>query len=167
MAMDLRLHTFHWEHRLPDWPAAAVAGFAAGAVLMMLELFWTALVTGGNQWHSSHLIAAILMGPDALQSSDFSVGIVTVALGTHYALGTGFGLVLGWIIAGFHWERKLGMTLAIGALFGLVLYLLDFQVMTSVFPWMAGLRGWTTLLAHLVFGLAAAIMYWKLNRRGG
>jgi hypothetical protein len=165
--MVLHLHPLRWEHRLPDWPAAAVAGFAAGAVLMVLELLWTTLVAAaGDPWHISHLVAAILIGPDALQSTGFSVGVVAVALCTHYALGIGFGLVLGWIIVGFHWESNLIVALAVGALFGLALYGLDFHVLAHVFPWMAGLRGWATLGAHLVFGIVAAVMYWKLNRQG-
>jgi hypothetical protein len=28
------------------------------------------------------------------------------------------------------------------------------------------LRGWATLVAHLVFGVSAALLYWKLARRG-
>lgn len=163
--MDLHLNRLHWEHRLPDWPAAAVAGLAAGAALMVAELIWAALVVGANPWVISHRVAAILLGHGALQSGEFDAGVVAAALVTHYALGVVFGLVLGWIIAGFHWERRLATTLLIGLVFGAALYLVDFHVMTSVFPWMAALRGWTTLLAHGLFGLVAALMYWKLNRQ--
>lgn len=164
--MDLHLHSHHWEqHRLVDWPAAAVAGLAAGAVLMVLNLLWSATVSGDSLWRSSHLVAALLMGPEeALASSGFNLGVVVVALATHYALGVAFGLALAFIIVGFHWESNVGAMQIIGALFGLALYLFDFYAVAQIFPWFAELRGWPTLVAHLVFGVVAALLYWKLNR---
>lgn len=164
MDMHLRLYSHRWEHRLPDWPAAAVAGLVAGAVLMVLDLLWSATVTGDSPWRTSHLIAAIALGPAALTSSAFSLGVVSAALATHYALGIGFGLALAFIIVGFHWESSLAVMQLIGALFGLVLYLFDFYAMTQFFPWFAELRGWPNLVAHLVFGVVAALLYWKLHR---
>ena len=70
VTMQLHMHSHQWEHRLPDWPAAAVSGFVAGAVLMVLELLWTTNVIGSSSWSTSHKIAAIVMGQDALQSID-------------------------------------------------------------------------------------------------
>jgi hypothetical protein len=164
--MELHLHRLHWEHRLPDWPAAAVAGFVAGAVLMLMELAWTAFVSGADPWQMTRQIAAIVMGWETLQSTGFDALVVAVALLTHYALGVGFGLVLGWILAGFRLDANLGAMLAVGVAFGLVLYLVDFHLMVRVFPWFESLRGWPTLAAHLVFGAVAALMYWQLGRRG-
>lgn len=164
--MDLHLNRMHWEHRLPDATAAAVAGLAAGAVLMVLELLWTSFVTAGDPWRVSRLVAALLMGVDPLQTGGFDALVVAVALLTHYGLGIGFGLALAWLIAGFRLESNPALTLAIGALFGLALYLIDFYVMVRVFPWFIPLRGWPTLAAHLVFGIVAALMYWRLDRQG-
>ena len=69
--MQLHMHSHHWEHRLPDWHAAAVSGFVGGAVLMVLELLWTTNVIGSSPWSPAHQIAAIVMGRDVLQSIDF------------------------------------------------------------------------------------------------
>ncbi|MBA3598471.1 MAG: hypothetical protein H0W40_14005 [Methylibium sp.] len=164
--MDLHLPSHHWEHRLPDWPAAAVSGFVAGAALMVLDLLWSALVSGESPWRTSNLIAAIVLGQDTLASSAFSLGVVTAALVTHYALGVVFGLALAFILAGFHWDTSPSMTAVVGTLFGLVLYALNFHAMTQIFPWFAELRGWPTLAAHLLFGIVAALMYRQLKRRG-
>ncbi|HSV71625.1 MAG TPA: hypothetical protein VLI72_16075 [Methylibium sp.] len=161
--MDLHLPSYHWEHRLPHWPAAAVAGLVAGAVLMLLDLLWSALILGESPWRTSHLIAAIVLGPDALASAEFGLGVVSAALVTHYVLGVVFGLALAFIVAGFHWDAQPAVMLGAGALFGLALYVLDFHVMTQFFPWFAELRGWPTFIAHLVFGVVAALLYWKLN----
>ena len=162
--MDLHIHV-HQGERLPDWPAAAVAGLGAGAVLMVLELFWSALVTGGSPWTTSHLIAAIVMGPDTLQSTDFNVMIVAVALVAHYVLGALFGLLLAAIIAPLHLDSTVGLVSA-GAVFGACLYLLNFYGMAHFLPWFVEWRGAATLITHVIFGVAAALFYWKLNRYG-
>jgi len=161
--MDVGIHSLHWERRLPDWPAAAVAGFAAGAVLMVLELLWS-LVGGESPWRASHQVAAIVLGPDTQQTAGFALGVVTVALATHYALGIAFGIVLAVLIAPLHLESNAGASLAAGALFGAVLYLFDFYAMVGWFPWFADMRGAPTLVAHLVFGMSAALLYWEFER---
>ncbi|RZI39979.1 hypothetical protein EGT07_26140 [Herbaspirillum sp. HC18] len=162
--MELHLHSHHLEHRRPDWVAAAASGFVAGAILMVLELFWTSIVQDTNPWITSHKIAAIVLGSDVLRSASFSVGIVGVALIIHYVLGIAFGLVLAAIIAPFHSDSSMGRALLVGAVFGWILYLINFYVLTSVFPWFADMRGSGTMIANVIFGMAAALMYEKLER---
>jgi hypothetical protein len=187
--MELHLNRIGAGDRQPDWVAAAVAGFAAGAVLMILELAWTAS-TGGNApghtsqlaaapelawtassgsygpWRTSQLVAALTLGQGVLNppAQVFSFGLVGVALITHYVLGVVFGLVLGAIIAAWPREPDVGMSLAIGGGFGVLLYILNFHVLTPVVPWFAEMRGWSTLIGHLVFGMAAALLYLQLAR---
>ena len=163
--MELHMQSHRWAPQVPNWPAAAVAGFTAGAVMMVLELLWAALVVGASPWTISHMLAAIVMGPDVLQSTDFSFNIVALALATHYVLGIVFGIILSAIIASFHFDSSASMVLLIGAAFGLVLYLFNFYGMVRFFPWFADLRGWPTLATHLAFGMTAALMYWKLEPR--
>jgi len=141
---------------------------AAGAVLMVLELFWAATMHTAGPWRIPHMVAAIVMGSDLVmaQSFAFSVGVVAVALLTHYVLGIAFGLLLGFIIAGFHYEASAGMMQVFGVGFGVALYVLNFYGMSQFFPWFAELRGWSTLIAHLVFGITASLLYWKLARPG-
>ncbi|MGB7478768.1 MAG: hypothetical protein WA924_00420 [Burkholderiaceae bacterium] len=161
--MDLHIASHRWERRLPDWPAAATSGFLAGAVLMVLELLWMAASSAGP-WATSHMIAGIVMGPEVLQSTAFSVPVVIAALVTHYILGIAFGMILAAIIAPFHLDSSAGMVLLSGAIFGLVLYLFNFYGMERAFPWFAAMRGWSTLVAHLIFGMVAAAIYWKMER---
>ena len=163
--MEFRLH--HWEHREPDWAAAAVSGFAAGALLMVLELAWAALAGTNGPWRISQLVAALTLGAGPLQVSPFTFDawVVGMALVTHYLLGVAFGTVLGYFLAGFHYDVTVGPMVLIGAAFGLLLYLINFHALTGVFPWFIELRGWTTLAAHLAFGISAAVLYWKLARR--
>jgi len=162
--MELHLGSHHWEARMPDWPAAAVSGFVAGATLMVLELLWAA--TGGqNPWIVSHKIAGIILGSDVAQSADFSIGVVALALAIHYVLGIVFGCILAVIISTSHFEDSLGMVLTIGALFGMVLYVFSFYMMTRAYPWFVDMRGLETFIGHVIFGMVAGFIYWKMKRQ--
>ena len=163
--MEMQVQSHYWTRRAPDWQAAVVAGLAAAAVLMVLELVWSASVGDAGPWNVSRKIAAILMGPEVLQSSAFGLAPVALALVTHYALGVFSGVVIGIIIAGFHWETSVGMMLAIGAAVGSVIYVVNFHALAQFYSWFVDLRGWDTFIGHLVFGMSAALIYWKLSRR--
>jgi hypothetical protein len=158
--MDMPLHLHRWERRPFDWTAAAVAGFAGGAVLMALELLWSAFAPGSaGTWHLSQLVAALWATPHV-----FDLGTVATALVTHYVLGIGFGLVLGFAAAGLHGDENTAALVGLGAVFGLLLYGLNFHLMVHWFPWFAELQGWGTALAHVVFGVTAAVLYRRLAR---
>lgn len=166
--MELRLHLHRWERREPDWSAAAVSGFAAGAVLMVLELVWATLMSSAGPWRVSQLIAALVLGPETLQPSAagaFSVSVVAVALAIHYAAGTAFGMAAAFIGAGFHYDTRPALMAVMGAAFGAALYVFSFHFATLVFHWLVELRGWPTVAAHLIFGVTGALMYWKLAHR--
>ena len=153
------------QQHAPDWPAAAVAGLAAGAILMVLDLFWSTAVMGTGPWITSRRIAAIFLGSDTLKVADFSVGTVALALVVHYSLGVFSGLVLAWIFSRLRYGATVSMDLLVGAVFGLIIYIVNFYVLTRLFPWFAESRGAATLFAHLVFGMSAAFLYWRLERR--
>jgi hypothetical protein len=165
--MELPLRPLEWERRAPNWLVAAVSGFAAGAVLMVLDVIWSSMVGEGGPWQTSHMIAPIFIAPDNAHPSTypFSVGVVSIALAVHYALGVAFGLVLAAIMAPLNLDASMPRAVATGAVFGLVLYLINFFGMVRWFPWLADLRGWATFAAHLVFGIVAALLYWKLTER--
>lgn len=162
--MQLHLPLHRWHAHAPDWRAAMAAGLVAGAALMVLELFWSMTSLGTSPWTMSHRIAAISMGSGVLHSSEFNVGIVAVALATHYILGVAFALVMAAIIASFRWDTRPGTALFAGGVFGLVLYLFNFFVMVGLFPWFAEMRSWAAVMGHLLFGMIAAGMYLRLAR---
>lgn len=163
--MELHMQSHHYVRRMPDWTAAAVSGLAAGALLMVVELFWSTMVAGVNPWGTTRMIAAILMGPGVLQTSLFSVGTVAAALVIHFVLGAVLGMILAAIVAPFQLDSSIGMVLLAGAVFGLVVYLFNFHVMTRFFTWFIDARGWHTVVGHMIFGMTAAICYWKLESK--
>lgn len=154
------------ELRRPDWPAAAVAGFAAGAILMVLDLLWSVLVVGASPWANSHRIAALVMGPPAHNATEFDAAIVAISLVVHYALGIASGLVFALVSAPLRLDATPAVAALAGVVFGLVIYLVNFHGVVRFFPWLADIRGWATLTGHLVFGASAALLYWKLGHRG-
>jgi hypothetical protein len=162
--MELNMHSHRWEHRTPDWTAAAVAGFVAGALLMVLEMLWSTVDLYASPWVTPNRVAALVLGPDVLHEN-FDVWVVITALVTHYILGIIFGMILAAIIAPFHLDSSAGMLALVGAIFGLVLYAINFYGMSRFFPWLTQMQGWATVVAHLVFGMSAALMYWQLERR--
>lgn len=165
--MDMLLGLRTWKGRATDFTAAAVAGFAAGAVLMVLDLVWSAFFSPEGAWRTSHMIAPIFIGTEALRTTGFgfSPGVVAISLATHYVLGIVFGLVIGFLMAQLHLDATNGTAAAAGAFMGLALYLLNFDLLAAtLFPWLALLRGADTLAAHVVFGVVAALLYRRLKR---
>jgi hypothetical protein len=161
--MELRLRWGAWSQRT-DVPAAAVAGFAAAAALMVVELIWAAATSHGDPWMVSRSIAAIMMGPGVLRATEFSAAVVTIALLIHYVLGIVFGLVVGAVLSRHVGDWGLREALAAGAFLGVGLYLVSFHLMTFVFPWFIDLRGGAAFTAHVLFGMAAAALYHRFER---
>lgn len=167
--MELQAQQSHrWESRMPDWPAAAVAGLVAGAIAMVIDLLWTALVQGGNPWQTSHQVAALLLGPELLagDTQSFKLHIVGLALLIHYALGVAFGCLVAYVATSYHYEGDLPIIEAIGGFLGLMLFFINFYALQPLFPWVQEMRSGAYLIEHIVFGVVAAMVYWKLARRG-
>ncbi|CAB3796110.1 hypothetical protein [Paraburkholderia fynbosensis] len=164
--MELHLDSHHFTHRQPDWRAAALAGVIAGAIFLILGVFLTALVTGQSLTEPPRMIAAIILGRGALQSPHaFSVGIVLAAFIVHFALAIVLALILSLIAVSFSLDSSVGMATFAGAVFGVIVYIINFYGMTQFFPWFAEARNWVSALVHIVFGIVAADMYMKLERR--
>jgi hypothetical protein len=161
-----RLHpqSHRWAAREPDWVIGALAGFGAGGIVMVLELAFAAAI-GADPWRTPRLISALVLGSPVLQVGGYSLDVVIAALGVHYLLGTFFGLVLAAIVAPFRLDSSTLMVVVAGAVFGAVLYLFNFHVITGVLEWFAEMRGWTTLLGHVEFGVMAGLLYRMLERR--
>jgi len=162
--MELRLREHRWKARMPDWAAAAVAGFGAGGILMLLEIVFVTVTGDADPWRTTRMIAALLMDTPVLDASGYATGVVVAALLVHYLLGAAFGVVLAAIIAPFRLDSSIAMALSAGVVFGVLLYAFNFLVLATTFPWFAPLRGWPTLIAHMIFGMTAAFTYLKLER---
>lgn len=139
-----------------NWKAAIIAGIVAGAIFMILEMILVPLVGGGSPWGPPRMIAAIGMGKEVLPPpGDFALMPVMVAMVIHFILSIIFAVILAFIIQRF----SLGLAILIGAIFGLLLYFVNFYGFTAVFPWFAMARNAVSIFSHIVFGAAAAWIY--------
>lgn len=148
-------------NRTFDWSAAVWAGVIAGAVFMILEMLMVPIFLAGSPWAPPRMIAAIIMGQGVLPPpATFNLGIFIAAMIVHFVLSIVYAIILGWIV--HRW--RMGPALVAGAVFGLVLYLVNFYGFTSIFPWFAMARNWVSVFSHIVFGLVAAGTYKGLEK---
>ena len=147
-----------------DWSSAIWSGIIAGAVFMMLEMVMVPMFLGGSPWGPPRMIAAIGMGKGVLPPPDtFALVPMVVAMAIHFMLA----IVLAVVLALFVNRVGLGMAVLAGAVFGLVVYLINFYGLTAVFPWFEMARNWVSIFAHMMFGAVAALSYkWLQNRKG-
>ena len=144
-----------------NWKAAILAGIIAGAIFMMLEMILVPLIGGGSPWGPPRMIAAIGMGKGVLPPpADFAVAPLMVAMLIHFLLSIIFAVILAFVIHRF----GLGLAILIGAVFGLVLYFVNFYGFTAIFPWFAMARNAVTIFTHIVFGALAAWIYKAMAR---
>jgi hypothetical protein len=146
-----------------NWSAAIWSGLAGGMAFLVLEMFMVPLFLGGSPWAPAHGISAIVLGKGVLPPSPptFAWNVFLAAMVIHLALSAIFGLIVVWIV--HRWE--MGTAVLVGAVLGLLLYFVNFYVMTGVFPWFAMSRGWVPIFTHIVFGAVTALVYKSQDRQ--
>ncbi|MBK9052608.1 MAG: hypothetical protein IPL78_17345 [Chloroflexi bacterium] len=137
-----------------DWEAAVKAGLIAGVAALLIVVIPAA--ADGYPWIIFHWIAGLVLGSEVLAAtSNLSPLIIITGLLIHFVLSVIYALILAFIIHrwGF-WVGLLG-----GALFGLVLFAINFYTFTLLFPWFLVMRSWIVVLAHVIFGAVAGGAY--------
>jgi hypothetical protein len=148
-----------------NWKAAVIAGLVAGVVFIMIEMVLVATIGGQSPWGPPRMMAAMVMGEGVLPPpATFDMGIMMVAMVIHFVLSIILGAVLGWVIS--HWRMGAMAAIAVGTIFGLAVYFVNFYGMTAVFPWFAMARGGISIFAHAVFGLILGWTYHAIAKPG-
>ena len=143
-----------------DWGAALWSGFLAGFIFLMLNLFLTTYVAGGNAWVVIRLLASIFLGETILAPpATYNLTALLLALVTHFALSVSFALLLAFLV--HRWGLLVGIVG--GGLFGLALYFINFYTLTFFFPWFFVMRGWAVIASHIIFGAIAGGIYESLE----
>lgn len=133
-----------------------IAGLVASLVFQVLEIILIPLAGGGSPWGPARMIAAMVMGRSVLPPpATFDLVIVGVALVVDVVLAILYVAMLSWLIR--RWATA--TALLGGAVFGVVLYLVNFYGFTHVFPWFEMGRNGVTLLTHIVFSMTAVLVY--------
>ena len=142
-----------------DWSAAIWAGLLAGLVFLILEMLMVPMFLDGSPWGPPRMIGAMALGRDVLPNPPppptFDFGVVMTAMVIHFILSVIFAIILAFVIS----RLGLGAAVLVGAVFGLLLYFVNFYGMTAIFPWFAMARNWVSIFSHIVFGLLAAWIY--------
>ena len=138
-----------------DWSATIRAGFISGlvALFLMLLLPWIIL---GDPFFIMRLIASLLLGPAVISPAGSLVpAVYLVALLVHFSLSMIYAVLIALI---FH---RWGMAVAFvgGAVFGFVIYILNFYLFSIFFPWLLPYRNWMLMVANIVFGALAGALY--------
>jgi len=140
--------------------AAIWAGLIAGIVFMMVEMAML-MIMGQSPWGPPRMMGAIILGRDALPPpATFDMGVMMAAMGVHLPLSVLYGLVFAIAAS----RLTLWPAVAAGAMFGVVLYGVNFYAMTSFFPWFADARGMGSLIGHALFGGVLAFSYKNFAR---
>lgn len=150
-----------------NWSAAVWAGLIAGLVFVMMEMILVTTAGGGSAWGPPRMMAAMVMGQEVLPGPEnppsFDTGIVVIGMMVHFVLSIVLAVALA---AGLSAMRSgTGTAIAIGAVFGLIVYVVNFYGFTALFPWFENARNWITIVSHLVFGAVAGGSYVALATR--
>jgi len=135
---------------------AVLAGIISGLIFLMLEMIMVPLFLEGSPWGPPRMMAAIILGKGVLPPpASFSAGILASAIVLHLILSVLYSIVIALLAS----RLSLIPALAVGAIIGYIMYLINFYGFTAVFPWFSNARNWVTVFAHISFGIAATWAY--------
>ncbi len=146
--------------------AGITAGLIAGAIFAMMEIVGAAMM-GNPALMPVRMFASVVLGQSAMEGPLGTALVVgTIA---HLVLSAVFGVVYGLFSARLSEATKtsFGRQAGIGVLFGLVVWLVNFQIIARVlYPWFLGAPQFLQAMMHgLFFGLPLALIYAASERR--
>ncbi|MBI3772839.1 MAG: sodium:proline symporter [Gammaproteobacteria bacterium] len=148
----------HWREAIYAGIAAAI--IASVAQIMLWWAFWDVLPE--ILYRDVRLTAAIILGRSVLSPPmTFDGTLMFVATLIHFSISILYSVAL----AGFISRFSLMISLLIGIIYGLSLFVVNMYGFTSLFPWFAETRDWITMLSHAMFGLSSAGAYKALSSR--
>ena len=146
-----------WQERGRIDPAMVLfAGLVAGVVAAVAQivLWWLAGMPLPEMFfRDARLTAALVMGSGVLPPpSTPQWDVLLVATLIHFTLSVAYALIPAYLAG----RARSGQILLIGALYGLLIYVVNLYGLTLLFPWFAVARDWVSLVTHLVFGVTLA-----------
>jgi hypothetical protein len=138
---------------------AILAGISAAILSTIVEvpLWWAgAFRLPETLLRDARLTAAIVLGRDVLPPpSTFDWRVMIAATVVHF----GLSIIYAAVIAATIDRLRFRPAIALGAISGLLLYVINMYGFTVIFPWFADTRGWITAAAHVTFGATAGAVY--------
>ena len=125
------------------------ASLIAGVILL--------IVPHGSPWSSLTFFSPVIMGRTVPRTFEISFVLVCIL---HLVVSLLYGLIISRIVA----TLRRRPAFVAGALAGLVLYAINFGVVSAFWPWLRGAE-FSVLITHIVFGLITAGAYRGLLKR--
>lgn len=151
----------------PAQPSALVgvpAGFVAGMAYLAAQSF-VAIAAGGTGSEPFQRIAAILLGPDAVSPSVWTMRAVGMALLIHLALSVVYGRIFDVLVMRV---TRLGWGALLGGAGGAALFVVNrLLIAPHVFPWFDASSTAQTAADHVLFGVVAGVLCVTLRRHFG
>ncbi|MHB0774591.1 hypothetical protein [Halomonas sp. WWR20] len=151
------------EHQRVSGKGVIWSGLIAGIVFMILQTIMAWGFLGNSPWGPPRMVAAIVMGRDVLPPpATFAIGIMMLAMAIHFMLSWVYALIYGWVFGGL--KRSMAIII-VGAVMGLVIYLVNFYGFIVIWPWFAKAHAWVNIFSHIIFGIVLAWSYQSIANR--
>lgn len=140
-----------------DVVAALEAGVAGGALLLLVWMFLISLPRLGTPWAMPRMVAALVLGRDALMSTSVANGVLIALVGllVHFVLSALYALPLAALVQRWAWSAAV----LAGMAWGMFLFLFNFSSPAEIFDWFLPTRGWVNLFGHMAYGGLAGWSY--------
>ncbi len=143
-----------------NWRGGLYGGVVGGLVWLFVMMV-SSVAVGLPAWAPLKYIGAFLRGTNAaLDAAPFSWGTLVLGAVLHLFFSILYAFVLGAYIR-YHSTKS---AVFAGAIFGLILYIVNFHLFSPAFPWMETLLNPGTILAHLMYGLAVGWVYIRVEQ---
>jgi hypothetical protein len=142
---------------------SAIGGLIAGVVFALFQMI--AAVTGGDSVFAPlRLIAAIAVGPEALEPTYPLASAVGIGMVVHLVLSLLFGLLFGIgsvVVPAIEFNAT--SIIFVAAVYGFVLWAVNFNLIApGIFPWFTETDAALQIVAHTIFFGAALGFYLSL-----
>lgn len=159
LAAGMRRMTQAWTVRRPreqsfGWRTGAIAGIVGGVCYSIFIEAVTIARHGAAAFAVPfRQIAAVVLGPPALDAKFDTLTAIAAGTAMHLALAAMFGIALAWVAPRLT-AATAGTLIALGFVSGLVLYAVDvFVIFPAAFPWFLENSRVLQSLAHALFGV--------------
>jgi hypothetical protein len=146
-----------WRRYLRADDELLVAGFVGGLSKLVVDTVVAPLMLT-SPWDVFRMLSSILLGRSVVEpGSPFGAGEAVVGLLVHFCLSFLYAALLLAVLRR-RWRGRVA-AVAIGCLFGAVLYVVDLHLFTALYPWVSAIRGFLQLASHVIFGAVVALVY--------
>ena len=151
------------------WRAAVLSSLLGGVAFLVLQMTLVPLLTSSGPLAPLRWTASLVLGARAL-AGPFDATTLAVGLAVHAVLSIVYGVLLVGVVHRWFAEKS-GPGVIAGAMYGFLLYIVNFGLLVAVFPQFSGAPAGAGVLSHIAFGVLTVAIYQALLRtrdaRGG